>query len=88
MQREAEVYDPRADRWRAIAPMNDTRAYFAGVICQGAFYALGGRSPQSGGIPNYRTTIEKYDPVHDTWEVMPTPTNGLPARAFMSACVV
>lgn len=86
--REAEVYDPRADRWRAIAPMNDTRAYFAGVTCQGAFYALGGLSPQSGGIPNYRTTIEKYDPVHDTWEVMPTPTDGLPARAFMSACVV
>lgn len=85
--REAEVYDARADRWRAIAPMNDTRAYFAGVACQGALYAIGGLSPENGN-PNYKVTLEKYDPVRDTWEVLAPPANGLSSRAFMSACVV
>ena len=68
--------------------MNDTRAYFAGVACQGGFFALGGLSPETGGNPNYRTTIERYDPEHDSWQVMPAVTGSLPARAFMSACVV
>lgn len=85
--REAEMYDPRADRWRAIAPMNDTRAYFAGVACQGVLYAMGGLSPEAGN-PNYKITLEKYDPVHDSWEIMLPPSNTLASRAFMSACVV
>lgn len=81
------MYDPRADRWRAIAPMNDTRAYFAGVACQGVLYAMGGLSPEAGN-PNYKITLEKYDPVHDSWEIMLPPSNTLASRAFMSACVV
>lgn len=87
LQREAEVYDARADRWQAIAPMHETRAYFAGVACQGALYALGGLSPEAGS-PNYKTTLEIYDPVHDSWKAMAPPTNSLPSRAFMSACAV
>ncbi len=87
LQREAEVYEARADRWRAIAPMNDTRAYFAGVACQGALYAMGGLSPENGN-PNYKVTLEKYDPVRDSWEVQAPPANSLSSRAFMSACVV
>ena len=67
--------------------MNETRAYFAGVACQGALYALGGLSPDDG-CPNYKVTLEKYDPVHDSWEVMMPPANSLQSRAFMSACVV
>ncbi|DBA85703.1 TPA: hypothetical protein ACH3X1_005274 [Trebouxia sp. C0004] len=85
--REAEVYEARADRWRAIAPMNDTRAYFAGVACQDALYAIGGLSPENGN-PNYKVTLEKYDPLRDSWEVLAPPANGLSSRAFMSACVV
>ncbi|KAL0053443.1 hypothetical protein WJX82_005839 [Trebouxia sp. C0006] len=85
--REAEVYEARADRWRAIAPMNDTRAYFAGVACQGALYAMGGLSPENGN-PKYKVTLEKYDPVRDSWEVQAPPANSLSSRAFMSACVV
>ena len=67
--------------------MNDTRAYFAGVACQGALYAMGGLSPENGN-PNYKVTLEKYDPVRDSWEVLAPPANGLSSRAFMSACVV
>ncbi len=67
--------------------MNDTRAYFAGVACQGALYAMGGLSPEAGS-PNYKMTLEKYDPERDSWEVMAPPADSLPARAFMSACVV
>ena len=87
VQRDVEVFDPRANRWQAIAPMNDTRAYFAGVACQGLLYALGGLSPERG-MPNYKHTFEMYDPIHDSWEVLQPAANTLSARAFMSACVV
>lgn len=87
MQRNAEVYDPRANRWQAIASMNDTRAYFAGVACQGALYAIGGLSPARGN-PYYKQTFEKYDPIRDSWEVLQPAANTLSDRAFMSACVV
>lgn len=85
--RNAEVYDPRANRWQAIASMNDTRAYFAGVACQGALYAIGGLSPARGN-PYYKQTFEKYDPIRDSWEVLQPAANTLSDRAFMSACVV
>lgn len=87
VQRDVEVFDPRANRWQAIAQMNDTRAYFAGVACQGSLYAIGGLSPERG-TPNYNHTLEKYDPMHDSWQVMQPAANALSARAFMSACVV
>ena len=73
MQRDVEVYDARANKWQAVVPMNDTRAYFAGVACQGALYAIGGLSTEMGD-PNYKQTFEKHDPVRDSWEVLqPTP---------------
>lgn len=87
VQRDVEVFDPRASRWQAVAPMNDTRAYFAGVACQGLLYAIGGLSPERG-MPNYKHTFEKYDPTHDSWQVMQPAADTLSARAFMSACVV
>lgn len=87
VQRDVEVFDPRANRWQPIAQMNDTRAYFAGVACQGSLYAIGGLSPERG-TPNYNHTSEKYDPSHDSWRVMQPAANALSARAFMSACVV
>ena len=86
-QREVEMYEPRANRWQSVAPMHDTRAYFAGVACQGALYAMGGLSPKDG-TPNYKYQFEKYDPVQTRWEVLQPPGNTLAARAFMSACVV
>lgn len=87
MQRDVEVYDPRGDKWQDVASMNDTRAYFAGVACQGALYAIGGLSPEMGN-PNYKQTFEKYDPVRDSWEVLQPAANTLSDRAFMNACVV
>lgn len=81
------MYDARANKWQAVAPLNDTRAYFAGVACQGALYAMGGLSPEQG-TPNYKHTLEKYNPLHNSWEVLQPAANTLPARAFMSACVV
>lgn len=74
MQRDVEVYDPRANKWQDVASMNDTRAYFAGVACQGALYAIGGLSPEMGN-PNYKQTFEKYDPVRDSWEVLQPAAN-------------
>lgn len=88
LQRECEVYDARADRWREIAPMHEARAYFAGVACQGALYAMGGLSPTHGAGPTYKTTLELYDAKQDSWHVVAPPTGYLAERAFMSACVV
>lgn len=88
LQRECEVYEARADRWRAVAPMHETRAYFAGVACQGSLYAMGGLSPAPNADPIYKTTLEAYDAKQDSWRTVKQPSNFLLERAFMSACVV
>lgn len=82
------MYEARLDRWRPVASMHETRAYFAGVACQGALYAMGGLSPSKESDPIYKSTLEVYDPKADSWSVMVPPANFLLERAFMSACVV
>lgn len=68
--------------------MHETRAYFAGVACQGSLYAIGGLSPAQTSSPTYKTTLEAYDPKQDVWRVVDPPAGFLLERAFMSACVV
>lgn len=59
-----ERYDPRADRWSAVAPL--PRGAFAvaheAAACNGEIYV-------SGGSLFYR--LLKYDPRHDEWQECP-----------------
>ncbi|XP_012273643.1 kelch-like protein 18 [Orussus abietinus] len=57
-----EVYDPVADRWQFVAPMNERRGGLALVANAGKLWAIGG-SNDSG----YRATVEVYDPEADSW---------------------
>jgi len=57
-----ECYDPIANRWTYVAPMNVQRSRVALVANCGRLYAIGGYDGQ-----NNLKTMEIYDPAADRW---------------------
>ena len=57
-----DVYDPRANTWRALAPMGRPRYRFNAVWRAGRIYAIGGLD---GTQP--LASVEAYDPHTDSW---------------------
>ena len=56
-------YDPKADRWRELAPSATARAAHALVAIDGRLYAAGGANSASDQI----TSLEVYDIETGTW---------------------
>src|SRR6188472_188534 len=76
-QREVEVYDPIANTWTPLAPMNVGRNHCAGGTIGGQFYVVGGR-----GFPDSDVTLEVYNPAANRWTIrapMPTGRSGIAA---------
>ncbi len=74
-------YDPRDNRWRALAPMLTARNSAAGAVVNGVLYVIGGRTVAGGNT----TAVEVYDPLSDRWEKarpMPKAQGGLAAAAL------
>ena len=76
------IYDISTDTWSfgASAPVGYESAEGVGVAYDGKFYSVGGRSIAAGG-----KELLMYDPVLNTWTVLPSMTY---ARQGLAACVI
>ena len=74
-------FDAGDNRWRALAPMPTARNSTAGVVANGVFYVIGGRTVNGGNT----NVVEVYDPLSDRWEAarpMPKAQGGLAAAVL------
>lgn len=72
------VYDATADRWHTAAPNPNPRNSAAGVVLNGRFHVVAGRTVAGGN----QAFHEAYDPASDRWESlapMPQAQGGLAA---------
>ncbi len=68
-------YNPSSDTWKYVSPMSVPRSAHSGFVLNGSMYIVGGSNhihgAQYAATYNHRiedlTSVEKYDPVHDTW---------------------
>lgn len=58
----AQIYDPSADDWFDVAPMNTPRCYHAAVALHGGLVLVLG-----GQCTRVLSSVEVYDPREDTW---------------------
>lgn len=66
------VYDPKADKWSARAPLPLARNSAAGAVLDGALYVISGRTVAGGNTP----VCHAYDPKTDQWrEIAPLPAS-------------
>ena len=65
-----ESFDPGVDIWRAVASMSEPRGELAVVANTGHLYGVGGRT--DGELPdgNIVSTLERYDPAQNIWEIL------------------
>jgi len=65
----AERYIPEDDKWEELPPMKQVRTAVAAGAVDGKLYAVGGecetKLSHEGTL--YLTTVEFYDPIHNTW---------------------
>lgn len=57
-----EVYNPKSDEWKQLAPLKNPRCSFALIQSYGFLFAIGGQN----GAEHY-TVIEKYHPWKNCW---------------------
>jgi N-acetylneuraminic acid mutarotase len=79
MQNQVEVYDPAANTWTALQPMQTGRNHCGGAFIDGEFYVVGGRRRVHALDAN-----EVYDPQTNTWErqaPLPTARGGIGVAA-------
>lgn len=69
--RTAEMYDPHTNRWTNKAQMNKRRGGVSVASYNGFLYVFGGHDlPVSNPCCERTSSIEKYDPVADTWTLI------------------
>lgn len=68
---DVRMYDPETNTWVLKAPMSVSRSKFKAVLLDGKIYAIGGSS-QTGDESPITSSVEKYDPVTNTWESLPS----------------
>lgn len=56
--RSVEMFDPRANRWRNVAPLEVERSYLSMVEFSGSLFAIGGLDTNENALE----VVEKYDP--------------------------
>lgn len=80
-----EEYDPDTDQWGPLkAPIPTARSAVAFGTYRGKIYVAGGEDQDSRKLSAFRA-VEAYDPVTNTWTIMPSmqfPRHGL-AGAFV-----
>ena len=70
--KKCEVYDVKKDRWESIKSMNLKRKNPSSTVTKsGLLYVFGGSIPTE----NERETIERYDPIKNSWEILPVKLN-------------
>lgn len=52
------MFDPRANRWRNVAPLEVERSYLSMVEFSGSLFAIGGLDTNENALE----VVEKYDP--------------------------
>ncbi|KAA3671809.1 uncharacterized protein DEA37_0007001 [Paragonimus westermani] len=85
-----EAFSPITNQWTFIRPMTQPRYYAQAVVVEGVLFVLGGggESGTEGAVHitasiGYSSTVERYDPQTEMWELMP-PTS---ERADFAACL-
>lgn len=64
------VYDPDEDEWHERTPLPTARSGFGAAVIDGKVYVAGGEKPAF--IGGWTTaTLERYDPVADSWDRLP-----------------
>ncbi|MBA3707387.1 MAG: hypothetical protein H0W83_01045 [Planctomycetes bacterium] len=84
-----DLYDPLSGSWRAVASLHLPRAYH---ICEalpdGGAVVIGGRTDAAGDAA-WSTTVERFDPVANTWTVLdPSVTAGGQGAALRDGVVI
>jgi len=79
------VYDPMTDQWATATAMPTARVDLSTVELDGDIYATGGAETSEFLGQDVLSTVEKYNPVTDTWEEEP---NMRRSRAGSSSGVV
>lgn len=67
-----ECYDPRADKWTRMAPMNIARAAQGCCVINNILYVVGGDS-HLGNL----ALIERYDEIANNWNLVTRLTKNL-----------
>lgn len=84
-----ELYTPATNQWTLIQPMAQPRYYASAVAFQNHVYILGGggdnvpRLASSVMALGYSSTVERYTPEEEIWELMPA----IAERADFAACI-
>jgi N-acetylneuraminic acid mutarotase len=78
-----EMYDPKRDEWKVLAPMPSARGGLSAAVVEGAIYIFGGEqwSPVEKVIPN----VLRYDITKNRWSKktkMLTPRHGTSAATI------
>lgn len=63
----AEAYDIKSNKWTKLKPMAAPRSSLQTTVLNGEIYAIGGIKTGDGGIGESVATVEKYNPVENTW---------------------
>ncbi|XP_068437967.1 kelch-like protein 34 [Clinocottus analis] len=78
--KQVRRYDPRFDRWEAMASMLEAREQFTCCVAEGAIYAVGGRRARPGSSTHASVaSVEFYDVASGAWRrgaKMPRPLYG------------
>jgi len=84
-----EVYDPKADRWEAAAPMPTLRSGAVAAVIDGRVWVVGGGFRKDDGKFRFLPTTEIYDPARDAWEAGPdmTQPHDYPAMALLDGAI-
>ncbi|HLQ32699.1 MAG TPA: hypothetical protein VK457_08430 [Chloroflexota bacterium] len=80
----AEVYNPTANHWTDLPPLQAPRDHVAGFAYEGKACIAGGRSPNT-------PRVDCFDPVANTWQRLPDlpqPTSGAGAETLNGDPVV
>ena len=65
-----ERYDPATNAWEAVAPLAPARFQASVAALDGKLYAVGGTRIYAESDPDYLTSVERYDPGLNAWEMV------------------
>lgn len=78
---QTEIYDIATQTWSMGTPIPTPRAGCAAATVEGKIYVFGGEGNVNSASGNF-DDVEAYDPLTDTWEIlppMPNPRHGIQA---------
>ena len=70
-------FDTKDNRWKEVAPMNESRLEAACTVFEGNIVVSGGT------FDGYLNTVESYDVIADKWSSMPNMVNGKSSHSLV-----